>query len=242
MSDDENDETILPPLGKYEFLKDPKRGVVVHEDDGTYSGQTYYLDNPSDWEAYRHPNSLFFFQFGVVGTTNVLVWQKADHIDSALEEAAGWLESHAPGDLSDLAEEYKYALKEAREELGEDADEEELEEKAREIAEADMTYTESGWLTSYEWFVNELFDGELFEAALYVSKALEAASNHAYDMIPVLPLGKGDGERIELEEDDVLKMFADESLGLTSDDVQKIIALEEEQSVDLKGFKLERVK
>ena len=34
----------------------------------------------------------------------------------------------------------------------------EIGQRVTEEAEADMTYTESGWLTSYEWTVNELTD------------------------------------------------------------------------------------
>lgn len=207
------------------------------------STRDYYLVNPLEMPGKRYrgmqQEAAWAFQFGAYAETRLIVWARS--LEDGLEEAAGWLAEFAPGHLTDLKEEYEEALKEAREELGEDAEEDELQEKAQEIAETDMTYTESGYLTSHEWYVDELTGGSLLSAVEYASRALLAAQNNNYDMIPLLPLGKGEGERVELEEEDIVKMFADTGLGLSQQDIERIADAKEEEVLDLKGFKLERV-
>lgn len=127
---------------------------------------------PGRW---GYPPKLWLFQFGTVGTTNVAVWDGGHlHLEGALEEAAGWLAENAPGHITS-EEEMAELYKEAADDLGVpwppkgriDWDDKNT-QKVTEQAEADMTYTESGWLTSYEWYVNELEPGselynEVFE-------------------------------------------------------------------------------
>jgi hypothetical protein len=115
---------------------------------------------------------LWHFTFGAYGSTHVFVWAGPAHraLDDALEEAASWLADNAPGHLS-TDEEMQELYDEAREELGDDADEDEI----REQAEADMTYTESGYLTSYEWFVNELDSGDPLYAEVWEASIDELA-------------------------------------------------------------------
>jgi hypothetical protein len=88
----------------------------------------------------------FVFEFGAVGTTYVAAWGHG--IEDCLENAAQWLADHAPGHLTDLADEYREYNLEAR---YQGATEEQAEEYAREQAEVDMSYTERGWLNSAEW-------------------------------------------------------------------------------------------
>lgn len=236
---------------EYGFYRDSEKKdtlVVADTTDESYLGMSsveqYYFVNPLEYypkkrKYYNSPgNELYALSFGAYGWTRLLVY--ASSLEDALEEAAGWLADFAPGHLSDLSEEYKDALKEATEELGEDADEEELQAKAQEIAETDMTYTESGWLTSHEWNGGEV-NGPLEAAAAYAAGALVAAQNNNYDMTAALPLGKGNADPVELEEADILKMYADEKLGLTMQDVERITSADEGETVDFGGFRLERV-
>ena len=88
------------------------------------------------------------FQFGAYGTKHVFVWAGPAHrgIEDALEEAASWLADNAPGMFTDVGSE-------------ED--------------EVDMTYTESGWLASWEWHVHELHAGDDLYAQVW-----EASVDH----------------------------------------------------------------
>lgn len=119
-------------------------------------------------------DSLFWFQFGgPYATMNVFVWKGPGiGLNSALEEAAAWLAENNPGRLTS-EEEMTELYRKAAEEMGiswpiEDWDDPRV-EQMRESVEADMTYTESGWLTSYEWYVlhpgDELF-AEVWEATI----------------------------------------------------------------------------
>lgn len=119
-----------------------EEGVTVQDREG----RTWEIANPSDHDWNDH---LFAFQFGAVGTENVLVWAKG--VDSGLEIAAAWLSDN--GKMGHfMGNDQMLELQEgAREELGPDAPEEEVQEKA----EADLTYTEAGYLMSHEWFVDE---------------------------------------------------------------------------------------
>jgi hypothetical protein len=116
--------------------------------------------NPQD----REDETAWLFSFGVYGWTRIL-WY-GNSLEDGLEECAAWLAEHAPGhimthDDPELARLYR----EAGEELGMHWDalntpwgwEHENDKLSRitELAEADLTYTESGYLTSYEWTVTE---------------------------------------------------------------------------------------
>jgi hypothetical protein len=145
-----------------------------------YDDKFYYLaesDNAYEWfrEAADHGGPItpfFLFWFGAVGSTPVVVFN--DSLDDALEEAAALLLDEGmvghimPYGSAELQELYD----EAAEDLPEDASEEEV----REAAEADLTYTESGFLTSYEWGVNDLLApdpilGKAFKAAVVWDRA-----------------------------------------------------------------------
>jgi hypothetical protein len=112
------------------------------------------LVNPSDKSWTRH---RYVLSFGAVGTTHLLVW--GNGLDDALEEAAEYLADNAPGhimrhDSDELGE----LLNEAMGELYPQYDSfealtSELQWACEEKATADLTHTEAGYLTSYEWFV-----------------------------------------------------------------------------------------
>lgn len=113
--------------------------------------KTINVANASDKSWSRNS---FLLWFGACGPTRVLVY--ADGLDDALEIAADWLADNAPGHLVSN-DEHDQLCKEACE----DADlawpppndwcESKEYTEAIESAEADLTYTESGWITSYEW-------------------------------------------------------------------------------------------
>lgn len=133
-----------------------------------HDGQTYYvansLEGPSREDKSTRGITLWDFQFGAYGDTHVLVWtgkHSANRgIEDALEEAAGALADLGfKGHFVDEDEIAKLMV-EAQEE-DPDLDEEE----AFEAATTDMTYTESGYLTSYEWHVGEHHDGDLYDRA-----------------------------------------------------------------------------
>lgn len=102
----------------------------------------------------------FVLWFGTCGTTYLHVY--ADSLESALEECAAYLAEHAPGHVMPYAgEEHTTLLREACEEHGVAFDPDRfhgvIDSEADEIlqfAEADLTYTESGFLTSYEWGIS----------------------------------------------------------------------------------------
>ena len=107
----------------------------------------------------------FIFHFGAYGDTEVCVIQRPDHFDDALEIAAEWLKENEPGHFSEP--DYESAARECGIDLAQytggmidifDRDEA-LAESIQQSAETDHTYTESGWLLSWEWTVDE-YEGE----------------------------------------------------------------------------------
>lgn len=95
----------------------------------------------------------FVLWFGQCAPTYVLVY--ANDLDSALELAADWLADNAPGhliahDSSELQELYTEAADAWIDEHGRDPEGDEA-CAITEQATADLTYTEAGYLTSYEW-------------------------------------------------------------------------------------------
>lgn len=100
--------------------------------------------------------SSFVLWFGQCAPTFLLVF--ANGLEDALEEAAGWLADNAPGHImEDWGDEHKALVREvcAEQEIafpeGFEALENEEQWAIAEQAEADLTRTESGFLTSYEW-------------------------------------------------------------------------------------------
>lgn len=100
------------------------------------------IANPHDKTFVSGPEAgAFVFTFGAYGSTWVLVY--ANGVDSALEVAADWLKDNAPGHFvePDYPDVDWTTLSSA------EAD------ALRECAEVDLTYTEAGWIPSWEWHV-----------------------------------------------------------------------------------------
>jgi len=119
--------------------------------------RTFYVDSDHDYSPYESAKSeerAWLFTFGVYTPPGVLVYSQ--HLEDALEYAAA--SGHAGGAMSDGPD-----YDEAQEDLGYAGDFDDLpvrqRDEVRENAEADMTHTESGWLVSWEWSVNELDHG-----------------------------------------------------------------------------------
>lgn len=93
--------------------------------------------------------SLFVFRFGAYGETEVAVYQRPGCLDDALETAAEWLKDNAPGHF--VEPEYPEGLRTSGELTN-------AEFEACAECEEDLTYTESGWLASWEWTVDEIED------------------------------------------------------------------------------------
>lgn len=145
-------------------------------------GVEYTIVNPEEVLFYadnRHlrESGLYLFQFGAVRTTWLAVW--SDSLESALEAAAEYLAEEAPGHvMAHDSDELKELVKEALPK-GKSMDQwykalERQEQWAYDVeqeATADLTYTESGYLTSYEWWAQEVAKSdpsylEIFEASI----------------------------------------------------------------------------
>jgi hypothetical protein len=156
--------------------------LVIEDTDSNEAG--WILINPLEYPQKRHAGigertQLYGLQFGAYGWTKVLVWSGS--LDDALEEAAGWLADHAPGifvDQENLAELEKEARKEAREENPK-ADDDELDEIVMDTAYTDLTYTESGYIPSYEWTIG--FDSENQGTSSEFYKICWEASKEEYE-------------------------------------------------------------
>jgi hypothetical protein len=132
--------------------------------------------------------SLYTFRFGAYGDTEVCVYQRPDHVEDALEIAAEWLATNEPGHFYEP--DYEQTKRELFFETGSEPSEEEVAEKA----EADMTYTESGWLLSQEWTAGEeecdgppdaTFDrGDIADAyATYWASWHQGQGSHGYSRL-----------------------------------------------------------
>ena len=119
-------------------------------------GRPIDVNKKSDRPWTRHNYVLWF---GTCGATYLRVW--ANDLDSAVEIAAEWLLAHAPGHIMAHDDpELDVLRKEAAEELQIDLEVALADMRdgigseicvIEEQAFADLTYTESGYLTSYEW-------------------------------------------------------------------------------------------
>ncbi len=120
------------------------------------------IANPSEADEDK---SLYQFQFGAYGDTNVYVW--ADSDEAAFEIAVEWVDDHAPGVLTSLDE---GDLKAAAEDEGvewkdswPDYDDEEF-QRVIEAAEADLTVIghtslkHGQYIPSWEWHFHEVTD------------------------------------------------------------------------------------
>jgi hypothetical protein len=112
-------------------------------------------------------NSTFWrLAFGAIGTTQLGVY--ADSVEDALEIAAGWLAEYAPGHLTPFgSDDERELFNDAKRDLccetlgvRSDLDCEDWEQawQSRIDGPVDHTYTESGWLRSWEWRVDECED------------------------------------------------------------------------------------
>ena len=119
------------------------------------------IANASDHDFSGHERTkLYLFQFGAYGTQYVYAWGTRG-VESALEEAAGWLKDHGPGHFATF-EERDY--QEAADDIGAPSDWKEDDDwcnKVYERVECDHTYTESGYLASWEWHVNDVTDPDV---------------------------------------------------------------------------------
>jgi hypothetical protein len=127
-----------------------------------------YVVNPL--EAADH-STIWYFTFGAYGWARLVWWGKS--LDDGLEACGEWLREYAPGHLTEP--DYAQALAE----LGDDAtgDEETDEEAAREAAEADLTYTQSGWIDSEGWTVCEAHQGSGAALVRFWTAVLEASAD-----------------------------------------------------------------
>jgi hypothetical protein len=117
--------------------------------------------NPADRDMYTR-NSRFDFSFGAYGDTHISVWAQTGHIRDALELAAEHLKEIEPGHFvsdEEMSEQFRIDLAD----LDPTADpatvwqtDNDLASRASEQATTDLTYTESGYLRAWEWFVNEI--------------------------------------------------------------------------------------
>ncbi len=120
--------------------------------------------NPSERE---YTDQRFVLSFGAYGTTHLLVW---GHLEDALEAAAEWLADNAPGHImleghgnDERDPQLDELMREACSGHGiafDDIDWTELDgdEQQRlwdieQEAYADLTHTQRGYLTSYEWCI-----------------------------------------------------------------------------------------
>ena len=120
--------------------------------DRTYHVDADHIEYP--YGAAKSQDSAWLFDFGVYTPPGVLVY--GGYLSDALEVAAD--SGHAGGAMIDGEPNYA----EAQADLGWDGDFGDLtlrqQEEVRQEAEADLTYTEAGWLT-WEWHASEVAHG-----------------------------------------------------------------------------------
>lgn len=115
--------------------------------------------NPAQKRSYSHCGSgcsdAFVLWFGQIGITRLHVY--ADSLETALEECAAWLLEHAPGHVMTIGDEqYQDLMREACEEIGvawpyDPGEDQDRYWEAEDLATADFTRTESGFVASDEW-------------------------------------------------------------------------------------------
>lgn len=130
--------------------------TAVGERNGWRTNEIVML-NPDQKRWYNH---LYVLWFGGCGATYLHVY--ADSLDDALAECAEWLAEHAPGHIMKHgSEEHIDLIKDACKDAGVTYDPDMFSGsvatemyKILEKAEADLTYTEAGFITSYEWGIS----------------------------------------------------------------------------------------
>lgn len=134
-----------------------ERSKGLTQGEGTTHSPSIHIVNPpcggSEWKdtskrGYRNMyDQRVVLTFGAYHSTLVLAF---GHVEDALEDAASWLADNEPGHFATDAVNETYNETYA-ERIKAGDDEETAIEAAREESEEDCTYTESGWLNSWEW-------------------------------------------------------------------------------------------
>lgn len=134
------------------------------------------IANAGDHDFKGARTALYLFQFGAYGTTFVYAWG-CHTLDDALEAAAEWLKENEPGHFVTFSE---ADYEEAARDIGAPADWRDSEASGpggdqwryavAQRAEVDHTYTESGYLASWEWYVNEIHDVDEVATVRYRSR------------------------------------------------------------------------
>ncbi len=121
----------------------------------------HYADSRSNWQPGE--GTAWLFSFGAYGNAYVVAFGS---LEDALEDAAATLRDVAPGMF--VEPDYLEALADlinAGEiegfELGLDDLDDDQRCEVMEHAEVDLTYTESGWLASWEWTCREVTPEEI---------------------------------------------------------------------------------
>ncbi len=142
--------------------------LFIDEETGDNQPTAWLVVNPLDYPRGNHGShdSLYAYRLGAYGSSCFLVWGSS--YEDTIEELGEFCEKFAPGHLS-TEEDVGKLMEEAREDHPGIDD-----EKAYEEATADLTYTESGYFTSYEVHVDELHGGPLY-------KATEEACHEEYE-------------------------------------------------------------
>ena len=146
------------------------------------NGISYTVINPANYEWsydwYRafggwSDTNVYAWSLGAVGGTHLI--SIGSSYEEGIEEIAEWCAENAPGHLIDFSEMAELE-KEAREELGPNAEQWEVDD----LAQADLVYTEAGYMTSYEMAVHELFGEDADAVALACLEADEDISEDEY--------------------------------------------------------------
>jgi len=141
-----------------------------------FNPDTTPIANASDHSFKGDRTRLYLFRFGAYGDCYVYAWGN-DGFDDALEEAAGWLADNAPGHF------HEPDYQEAADDLGYPADwaeDSDMSGRVAEHAEADLTYTESGYLASWEWAANAVNDPDVVAYIRWRSQEGEDPDDPSY--------------------------------------------------------------
>ncbi len=116
----------------------------------SYHTRQVVMLNPT--ERKWHRNKAFVLWFGAYGTTRLHVY--GTDLGDALETCAAWLADNAPGHITSSDEFWKLVKSELDAEglpEPENWDDGSPQAAILQSLEEDMTYTESGYITSHEW-------------------------------------------------------------------------------------------
>lgn len=138
--------------------RDPSAIVIGSDASTSYGQMSIVMINPTCKQEgvnrYHREAGAYVLQFGAHGTA---LHCYASGLEDALEQCAAWLAEYAPGHImAHGSDEHTALCREAFEDAGLAWTgaidwEDQAQSDAMESAEADLTYTESGYLTSYEW-------------------------------------------------------------------------------------------